>query len=103
MGGQNVNGELTLGENIADLGGLATAYDALQKASAGKEDPMVEGSSRDQRFFYGWAEVGSRRSVTRPQSSRSTICTARPSSGLWSAAQPHAWARRPSASARTAT
>ena len=57
VGGQNVNGELTLGENIADLGGLATAYDALQKASAGKQDPMVEGYSRDQRFFFNWATV----------------------------------------------
>ena len=53
--GLKVNGNLTLGENIADLGGLSVAYDAMQRASAGKPDPRIDGLSREQRFFLGWA------------------------------------------------
>jgi putative endopeptidase len=55
--GKKVSGKLTLGENIADLGGLAVAYDAMKRATAGKPDPMVEGMTRDQRFFANWATV----------------------------------------------
>ena len=54
---QHVNGKLTLGENIGDLGGLAFAYDALQAATAGQPDPMIDGLGRDQRFFLNWARV----------------------------------------------
>ncbi|WP_025733775.1 M13 family metallopeptidase [Carnimonas nigrificans] len=57
VNGQPVNGHLTLGENIADLGGLNTAYDALQKAKAGQPDPMVGGHSRDENFFFNFATV----------------------------------------------
>ncbi len=55
--GENVNGKLTLDENIADLGGLATAYDAMKAATAGKPDPMTGGFTNDQRFFLSWATV----------------------------------------------
>jgi putative endopeptidase len=59
--GQKVNGALTLGENIADLGGIAVAYDALKNATAGKADPMLEGLTQEQRFFYGWGTVWRRK------------------------------------------
>ena len=55
--GSKVNGKLTLGENIADLGGLATAYDAMKKATDGTPDPKTDGLTRDQRFFLNWATV----------------------------------------------
>ncbi|MCD9006630.1 peptidase [Luteimonas sp. XNQY3] len=55
--GKHVDGKLTLGENIADLGGLATAYDAMKQAAGDTPDPMTDGLSRDQRFFLNWATV----------------------------------------------
>jgi putative endopeptidase len=61
MKGKLVNGNLTLGENIADLGGLAVAHAAMLRATDGKADPMVEGMTRDQRFFASWATVWRRR------------------------------------------
>jgi putative endopeptidase len=53
----HVNGRLTLGENIADLGGVAIAYAAYQKSLNGKPAPVIDGFTGPQRFFIGFAQV----------------------------------------------
>jgi predicted metalloendopeptidase len=52
-----LNGKLTLGENIADNGGLRLAYMAMLHAFAGREPPPVDGVTAHQRFFLGWATI----------------------------------------------
>jgi putative endopeptidase len=56
MPGLHVNGKLTLGENIADLGGVRIAYDALQKSLKGKSK-IIDGLTPEQRFFIAWAQI----------------------------------------------
>jgi putative endopeptidase len=55
--GMNVNGKLTLGENIGDLSGLTVAFKAYKVSLGGQEAPAIEGFTGDQRFFLGWAQV----------------------------------------------
>jgi predicted metalloendopeptidase len=61
--GYNVNGELTLGENIADNSGLAIAYKAYKISLGGKPAPVIDGLTGDQRFYMGFGQVW--RSKTR--------------------------------------
>jgi putative endopeptidase len=53
----HVNGRLTLGENIADLGGVAIAFAAYQKSLGGQPAPVIDGFTGPQRFFIGFAQV----------------------------------------------
>jgi len=55
--GLHVNGELTLGENMADLAGINVAYDAYHKSLGGKPAPVIGGMTGDQRFFLGFAQI----------------------------------------------
>ena len=54
---QCVNGELTLGENIADLAGITIAYNAYKLSLRGKPAPVLDGVTGDQRFFLGFAQI----------------------------------------------
>ena len=71
--GLHVNGEQTLGENIADVAGLFAAYDAYKLSLHGKELPVIEGLTGDQRFFLAYAQ--SWRQKIRDAALRSQIVT----------------------------
>ena len=68
-----VNGALTIGENIGDLGGLTIAYKAYEISLNGKEAPIIDGFTGPQRFFMGWAQ--SWRGKYRPEEVRRRIAT----------------------------
>lgn len=78
----HVNGKLTLGENIADLGGLKIAFAAYQKSLAGKPKPAkVDGFTGEQRFFLAWAQIWRRN--TRPEMARMLINLDPHSPAIW--------------------
>ncbi len=69
--GAHVNGQLTLGENIADLGGLLLALDAYHASLHGQPAPVIDGLTGDQRVFLGWAQAW--RTKTRDDAVRQRI------------------------------
>ncbi len=78
----SVNGQLTLGENIADIAGLQAAYAALQKALSQKGRPgLIDGFTPEQRFFIAWAQIW--RQNMRPEEQLRRILTDPHSPGKW--------------------
>ena len=71
--GLHVNGKLTLGENIADVAGLAAAYDAYKASLNGKPAPVLDGFTGDQRFFIAYAQSWA--SKMRDETTRARIAT----------------------------
>lgn len=69
----HVNGKLTMGENIGDLGGLNVAYEAFKMTEQGKLSKKIDGFTPDQRFFLGWAQVW--RGNILPQTAAQLILT----------------------------
>ena len=57
----HVQGKLTMGENVADLAGVTVAYDAYQHSLGGQAAPVIDGTTGDQRFYLGWAQVWRRK------------------------------------------
>ncbi len=77
----HVNGQLTLGENIADLGGLSIAYDGLQIALEGKPRDKIDGFTPEQRLFMSWGQAW--RSLYRPEGLKVQVQTDPHSPGKW--------------------
>ena len=76
----HVNGKLTLGENLADLGGLNIAYEAFTKTKEFKEGKLIDGFTPSQRFFLSWAQVW--RSNALPETEAQLILTDSHSPGV---------------------
>lgn len=79
----NLNGQQVLGENIADVAGLAAAYDAWKMSLGGREAPVIDGFTGDQRFFLGWAQ--NYRSKYREAALRRAVVTGVHSPGMYRA------------------
>ena len=71
--GLRVNGKLTLGENIADVAGVAAAFDGYRAAHGGAEGPAAQGFTGDQRFYLSYAQIW--RTKLRPEALRQRLMT----------------------------
>ncbi len=76
-----VNGKLTLGENLADLGGLSIAYEAFKNTKQGQSSEKIDGFTPDQRFFLNWAQVW--RNNILPEAAAQRIVTDNHSPGMY--------------------
>jgi putative endopeptidase len=79
--GLPLNGRLTLGENIGDNGGLQVAYHAYTISRGGREAPVLDGVTGDQRFFLGWAQVW--RTLMRDEAMRNQVLNGPHSPGVY--------------------
>jgi putative endopeptidase len=79
--GLNVNGRLTVGENIGDLGGLTVALEAYHMSLGGKPAPAIDNFSGDQRFFLSWAQAW--RELNRDAALRNQVMSNPHSPGLF--------------------
>jgi putative endopeptidase len=86
LDGATVNGDLTMGENIADLGGLLLALDAYHRSLNGAPAPVLNGLTGEQRVFLGWAQVW--RENIREEALRQQIATDPHSPARYRASQP---------------
>jgi predicted metalloendopeptidase len=77
----HVQGALTLGENIADLGGLTVAYRAYQNSLGGKTAPVIDGFTGEKRLFIGWSQVW--RNKSRDEALRQMLITDPHSPGMY--------------------
>jgi putative endopeptidase len=80
--GVNINGKLTLGENIGDFAGLTVAYEAFMRSLEGKPRPAdIDGFTPEQRFFLGWAQVWAGKAT--PEYERLQVRTDSHSAEMW--------------------
>lgn len=82
----HVNGRLTLGENLADFGGIQMAYEAFKKTPQGRSDEKIDGFTPDQRFFLSWAQIW--RGIALPETQANLILTDPHSPARWRALLP---------------
>jgi len=71
--GMHINGRASMGENIGDLAGVLIAYDAYRNFMSGKEAPVIDGFTGEQRFFLGYAQIW--RSLIRDDALRQQLAT----------------------------